>query len=382
MPKKTVPKYGLHKGSGQACVKISGKRIYLGVHGTPESYRRYAEEIAKWQPEQEQAPTELTVGQLTLLYNEYAKGHYRKNGKPTSELHVVRAAMRALNAECRHLPANGLTPRRFKAVRSRLVESGTLCRKTINKYMQIIRRMVTWAVGEELLPPERLVALQAVPDLQEGRTEARESEPVKPVPLDAVEIVKPFLSPPLRGAVDFQLLTGARPSEGLRLRLRDVDRSGEVWVYRPDSHKTEHHGKAKIILIGPKAQAIVQEHLQSADPDAYVFAVPRTEGKKAYRRDSYTNAIKRACEKAFGMPKELRNLNSKSPQEVRQKAADWREKNCWHPHQLRHTAGTVVRKSADAETAQIILGHAKLETTEIYAERDLAKAASVVKLIG
>ena len=36
-----IPKYRLHKTSGQALVQIRGKRIYLGKHGTPESRERY-----------------------------------------------------------------------------------------------------------------------------------------------------------------------------------------------------------------------------------------------------------------------------------------------------------------------------------------------------
>ncbi len=32
-----LPKYRLHKGSGQALVQIEGQRIYLGLHGTKES---------------------------------------------------------------------------------------------------------------------------------------------------------------------------------------------------------------------------------------------------------------------------------------------------------------------------------------------------------
>jgi integrase len=218
--------------------------------------------------------------------------------------------------------------------------------------------------------------------LQKDRCEVRESEPVRPVALTDVVAVKPHIARPLWGAIQFQIATASRPGEALRLRLGDVDRSGEVWVYRPGSHKTQHHGKKRIILIGPKGQGVVQEHLQSTDPDTYVFAVPGTEGKKHYRRDSYTNAIKRACEIAFKMPKELRKLKEDAPEDLREKAAAWRAEHCWHPHQLRHTAGTTVRASSDAETAQIVLGVSKMDVMEIYAERDLLKAAEIVKRIG
>ena len=40
MPKRKnkLPSYRFHKGSGQAVVTLSGKDIYLGVHGTEESH--------------------------------------------------------------------------------------------------------------------------------------------------------------------------------------------------------------------------------------------------------------------------------------------------------------------------------------------------------
>src|SRR5688500_6120670 len=36
-----VPKYGLHKSTGQAVVRVAGKDVYLGKYGTDPSRRRY-----------------------------------------------------------------------------------------------------------------------------------------------------------------------------------------------------------------------------------------------------------------------------------------------------------------------------------------------------
>lgn len=378
--KKNVPSYCHHRASGQAYVKIAGRRIYLGKHGTPESHKRYREELGRWQAAQDTPPTKLSIGELTLLYFDHAQKHYVKDGKPTSKLSVIRAAIRALNQQFRQLPATELTPRRFKAVRETLIKSD-LCRGTINDYMAQIRRMVKWAVGEELLPYEKLGALTAVRDLQSGRTEARESDPVQPVSLPDVEAVLPLLSFPLQGAIQFQLATAARPGETLQLRLKDIDRGGEVWLYRPDSHKTAHHGKDRIILCGPRAQAVVMEHAK-ADPEAFVFAVPGSNGTKPYRRDNYTLAIRRGCERVFNMPEELRTLKKDAPQKLKDEARKWRLENVWKPNMLRHTAATLIRREAGVEAAQTILGHSDLSVTEIYAERNLGRAAEIIARIG
>ena len=46
----------------------------------------------------------------------------------------------------------------------------------------------------------------------------------------------------------------------------------------------------------------------------------------------------------------------------------------WHPHQLRHTYGTLMRKRHGIETARILLGHKSPAMTLVYAEADRAKA--------
>ncbi len=42
----------------------------------------------------------------------------------------------------------------------------------------------------------------------------------------------------------------------------------------------------------------------------------------------------------------------------------------WHPHQLRHTAATELRKKYGVEMVRAVLGYAHLAATEIYAEVD------------
>ena len=77
MARRSVPAYCLHKGSGQAFVKLDGERLYLGVHGSPESQRRYAKALAAWQAQADESPQRVTVAQLTL-YLERCAVHYRK----------------------------------------------------------------------------------------------------------------------------------------------------------------------------------------------------------------------------------------------------------------------------------------------------------------
>src|SRR5262249_44991959 len=78
--------------------------------------------------------------------------------------------------------------------------------------------------------------------------------------------------------------------------------------------------------------------------------------RACYGVDGYRRAIRRACFKA-GLP-------------------------VWCPLQLRHSAGTEVRKRYGLEASQAVLGHAELGVTQVYAEADLETARRVMGEIG
>jgi hypothetical protein len=53
MSRRSFPRYGHHKATAQARVRIDGKDHYLGEYGSPESHRLYARLISEWQSRQE-----------------------------------------------------------------------------------------------------------------------------------------------------------------------------------------------------------------------------------------------------------------------------------------------------------------------------------------
>jgi integrase len=197
------------------------------------------------------------------------------------------------------------------------------------------------------------------------------------------------------------------------MRSDEIDRSGDVWIYRPSRHKTEGHGRGRAISIGPKAQEVLRPFLDAAGPGHHVFSprvavqarnearrrarkTPMTPSQRArkprpstrrgpgdsYSKNAYRNAIWRACDKAFPHP----TLSAIRPRELtdpqRAELMAWRKSHRWHPNQLRHSAATTVRAAFGLEAAQVVLGHSKANTTEIYAERDLSKAVEVMREIG
>jgi integrase len=54
----------------------------------------------------------------------------------------------------------------------------------------------------------------------------------------------------------------------------------------------------------------------------------------------------------------------------------------WHPHQLRHTRATELRRRFGLEATQAILGHASLGATQVYAEVDRLTAERIMGEVG
>jgi integrase len=271
MSNAKVPQYCLHKGSGQAYVKIDGRRIYLGPHNSTESKRRYSEEIDRWRELQDWGRLpDIRVGELILTYLEkHVRKHYVKVGRPTSEQPVVHAALRFL-AKHRHVLSADFGPRLLKDVRADMVRSG-LARETVNRYTTRIRQMFEWAVSEELVPERVYVGLRTVKALLAGRTDAPDHERVKPVPIAFVDAIQPCVSRHVWGMIQMGLLTGARPGEIVSMHVGDINPSGRIWEYVPREHKMQHKGHDRVIMIGPKAQAVLREFLKP-NVAAYVFS--------------------------------------------------------------------------------------------------------------
>jgi site-specific recombinase XerC len=92
--------------------------------------------------------------------------------------------------------------------------------------------------------------------------------------------------------------------------------------------------------------------------------------------------VTRACDRAFPHPTLAKVASGRLSEDQRAELLAWRKAHRWHPNQLRHTVATEVRARFGLEAAQAVLGHAKADVTQGYAERDLSKAAEVMRQIG
>jgi integrase len=399
--KGTPPSYRRHS-SGQACVTVrlpDGRRreIVLGPWDSPESRAEYRRILAELDTNQGRSPTQapahapagLSVNEIILAFWRHAEQHYRaSDGTPTGEADNYREALRPLRQLYGHTSAADFGPLALRAVREAMVIAG-LSRGVVNARVNRVRRVFKWAASFEMVPAPVYEALRTVAGLQAGRTEAREGAGVKPVPVAHVNVTLPFLPVPVAAMIRLQLLTGMRVGEVMVMRAIDLNTTGPVWTYTPAKHKNQHRGMVRVIYLGPQAQDIIKPFL-TTDLHAYLFSPraataarnararaarktplypshvahqarkrkvkPKRAPGARYRRHSYRQSVRRACKKA-GVP-------------------------AWNPLQLRHTAATAIRARYGLEAAKAILGHTRVETSQIYAERDLSKAQEIMREIG
>jgi integrase len=244
-----------------------------------------------------------------------------------------------------------------------MVEKGWT-RQWVNSQIRRVRQVWAWAVEQELVNVDKWQALGAVKGLGVGRSPAPEGAGVTVPDLRAVAAVIRLLErarnkgslrqgASVAAMIRFQWLTGCRCQDVCRMRASEIDRSGDVWIYRPPHHKGTHRGKPREVFIGPKAQRLLARWLLLSGGDSIVFG---NRSGNEYSKYGYARAILKACRESQVKP--------------------------WTPLQLRHAAGTRFRRLFGVERARVLLGHSSAVTTEIYAEKDRQSAAEAMRSVG
>ncbi len=390
---KSVPGYLHHKASGRAFVRINGTNIYLGPYKSKASKQEYDRILKEWisnDRQLDQAPCSeepATVNEICLSFIEHAKVYYRKNGAITTEVGKIKVACRLLFEHCGELPAIDFSRQHLKEIRKTIVDRGWK-RKTVNERMGHVKRVFKWAAQEDLLPASVYQELLAVAGLKRGRSPSPESKPVPPVSLKDFEMTLPFCPAIVADMARIQYLSGMRPGEICGLRACDIDRSEDVWEYIPEEHKTSHHDHQRTIWFGERAQAILTPYLIDCDGDYDKFLFSPQDSMRL------TNVEKRKKRLSKVQPSQIcraKEHPKKTPgvyylvssyRRALYKGAKEAGVEQWSPNQLRHTRATEIRKEFGLEAAQIVLGHAKADVTQIYAERDKQKGKEIIRKIG
>jgi integrase len=389
LKKDADPKYRLHRRSGQAMVTLSGLDFSLGAFGSDESKSRYNRLVAKWRDNgrvalrewrhEEAAPRRLegpSIETLVARYREHLEARRRNpDGTIKREVENIRDALGPLREVYGTTAANEFNATKLEELQKLLVNRG-LSRKYINRQIARIKALFKFGKQRAIIKAEVWHSVRDLEGLKEHEFGVIDRPDVESVPDEIVAVTLEFCPRAVRDMIQVQRLSGARPGEITSMRVGEIDRTGEVWIYQPIRHKTAHKKKVRRICFGPKAQAILLPYLRKIGDDAPVFDAADASPKcrrpgGRYRVDSYRRAIYRATDKADRWAKGAIVI-----------ANDERLVPRWHPNQLRHSAATEIERKFSGEASQHVLGHSTRKMTETYLDRNTEVAARVAREIG
>lgn len=343
-PRALIPAYCLHKTSGQAVCWINRKPKYLGRYNSPESRQAYSDLLRQLesgeQPGAKTAPAASPAMSVVEIIAKFLTDEIDRYSN--AEQHCIRGVLTIALDLYGDTPADDFSPLRLRSVRDAMIAKGW-SRSYVNKETARLKMVFRWAVSWGLMKQGTSAALATVPALRIGESEARETIPRRAVPDADIAAVRAQLSGVYRDLYDLLNLTGARPGELLMLTPEMIDRSGDVWKAELADHKTRHLGKSRTLYLADPAKPIILRHMK-ADPSAKLFPM---------RRETLTEAIKRACVKA----------------DVPVHTAHW----------IRHTVATKLADQLGTEFAQRALGHSSQSTTMRYSTAAEVKAIEAVK---
>ncbi|MCR9209712.1 MAG: site-specific integrase [bacterium] len=383
-----MPDYRYHV-SGQAVVALSGKTFYLGQYDSPESRAKYFSLLQVYNEHGNSMPddvgsrldeTEVSVRCVTAEFREHIEVKYANT--PSHRKRFL-SLCTLLEDEYGDEAAADFGPRRLADLRDLFVASGNN-RNYVNSQTRSICQIFKHAVARELIDINVLLRLETLEPLKQGQTKAKEPTPRKPVPLDAVRETARLLSPTVKAMVMVQVATGMRPSEVCKMRPMDIDQSGEEWIYRPESHKTAHHGVIKAVPIVGDARLAIQPFLVR-QADQYLFSpIESAAWHREQRSRARTTPVSCGNRKGTNVkPNPKRRPGKTFTKDSYRKAVTTAAKKAkvehWTPYQLRYTAAAVIREALGLEAAQAILGHTKSAMTAHYAKASEAKAIEAAR---
>ena len=301
----------------------------------------------------------------------------RKDGSQTGEAWGCQNAIRLLRKMYGDRPVAELQHADMLAVRDALVRSG-IARVTVNRYMERIRRLWRWALDEGHITATHKAELSQVQNLKAFRSEAHETEPVRPVDDADIEATCAAMARNTADLVRVQRLTGMRPGEACGMAWALIDTTATPWVYRPSHHKTEWKGKIRAVLIGPRARAILEKYRAWPRPFSpqVAFDVETAHGAEGRRG-------------VRGIPDKLTDAwdTARYGCTVRD-AARRADVAPWSPNQLRHSFATEVRRKHGILMAAMLMGHSGgLKVTQGYSREAavdelVRECGSVIEEIG
>ena len=217
----------------------------------------------------------LRIGDLTLLYQEHAKGYYTCHGQPTGEAVTIDCALRPLNRRFSRMPVDKFGPSKLEQVQEDMIKLG---RSQVLHQQELQHHPPVHPVGCQ----ERAGAgwhprrIETVDGLKKSRTCARETKPVGPAPDNQVDATLPHVSDQIADAVRVIKSSGMRPGETVAMRPAEIDRTDPtLWVYRPSRHKLSYRGSNRTVYLGPACISVLLPYIVKTAENDRLFPITR-----------------------------------------------------------------------------------------------------------
>lgn len=266
-------------------------------------------------------------------------------------------------------PLNAITDQRAQTLYDELAERSAAA--THHAALRRAKEFFAWCIKERLVSMNPFANIKPVGRPKTGKPQLRQDEAKK---LSDLLIERSSQGDASALALLVQVLLGLRSSEVLRLRKRDLDRNGSVFVVEGTKNR---NAKRTLGIDSPIVRQLLARHVVNLAPEALIFA-PSTR-QNAFATDHLYKKLKTYCKLAgvpVVCPHSLRGLHSSLAVQVGATSA--------HVAQaLGHSSFAITRKhyiapgaleaSRTSLISDALLGDSKLDAL-ITALRELSAA--------
>jgi len=375
-------KISYHKGTGQACLVVSGKRIYLGKwanwpgeppHEVVENFNRQVGAVAN--STSKAAPRacgQLILSELAANWLEWAAKRYKSPHTAVNLRLDILPLLDMFGSEI----VETVGPRRLAEYQLRLAARGRT-RQGIMKATARCRQMFAWGVSMEMVSSSHLVALKAMQPLRHGAINAPESKSKEAVDPETVASTLPHLRPTVADMVRLQALTVMRPMEVCGITWEEIKKvSPTEWTWEPANHKMAHLGRRRVVPLGIEAITILVRQGTASGPVFSPMECVR-EWREEKRRNRKTKVQPSQLDRSKDDPERGPGdqYTTTSYRRAIERAGVKAGVGKWSPNSLRKMAAQMVFDTMGLDAARALLGHADGKITRRhYAKQDLITA--------
>ena len=258
-------------------ITLHGKKRSLGVKGKKnkkqahEAWHRLSLEPEVIKPILEPIKP-LTVGKLISDYLKEAGERLKANS-----FAILQGRLRPFSKAMGKVSPEALSVKLVEGY----MKGKAWSMSTKNGFVAALKASFNWAVEEGILKANPIAKLE------KPSCESRGAKAI--IPLEVHLKLLQRASKPLKNLLELLWETGARPSELASLKIGEVDYEQSIAIIR--EHKTEHHGKKRILFFTDKALTILKE--ASGERDSGLIL--RTLQANAWHKNAICEALRQLC---------------------------------------------------------------------------------------